>query len=155
MKQLRKQIKKEIKRLMEATAKAATYPAPPEILNTLRDTLKLRPVIRYVATLKAVNSIPPSYKVFLNNGQAFDLYYEDTSIVAKIGAKSYWLADMGETAEAIKHLNRVLTQPIPKKPGEEEEEGGEAGGAAGGEAGGEEAEMEPVEDETAGEEPEA
>ena len=62
---------------------------------------------------------------------------------------------MGETAEAIKHLNRVLTQPIPKKPGEEEEEGGEAGGAAGGEVGGEEAEMEPVEDETAGEEPEA
>ena len=139
MKQLREHIKKEITNLMEAK-----YSAPPEIVLTLRNTLKLRPVIRYVATLKAVNSVPPSYKVFLHNGQAFDLYYEDTSIVAKIGAKSYWLADMGEAAEAIKHLNRVLTQPIPVSSEEETDEGGEEGGEeemepeAGDEEGGEE-----------------
>ena len=99
------------------------YPTPPEIMKTLRDTLHLRPIIRYVNNVKAANTVPPSYMIFLHNGQSFALYIEETSIVAKIGNKSYWLADMGETAEAIKHLNRVLTQPIPKKPGEEEEEG--------------------------------
>ncbi len=125
MKQLREHIKKEIKSLMEAK-----YPAPPEIMNTLRNTLRLRPVIRYVNALKAVNSVPPSYRVFLHNGQFFDLYIEESSLVAKIGAKSYWLMNNDETAEAIKALNRVLTQPIPVKQGDEEETDiGDTGGA--------------------------
>ena len=69
MKQLREHIKKEIKTLMEAN-----YPAPPAIVNALKNRLKLRPLIRYVATLKAVNSLPPSYRVFFHNSQFIDLY---------------------------------------------------------------------------------
>jgi len=136
MKQLREHIKKEIKSLMEAN-----YPAPPEIVKALRDDLKLRPLIRYVSTLKAVNSVPPSYRVFFHNNQFIDLYIEQTSIVAKIGAKSYWLMDMSEKAEAIKAMNRVLTQPIPTSG---DAEGGDTGGE---DTGGADAEMEPEEDE--------
>ena len=110
----------------------ANYPAPPEIIKALRDNLKLRPLIRYVSTLKAVNSVPPSYRVFFHNNQFIDLYIEQTSIVAKIGAKSYWLMNMDETAEAIKAMNRVLTQPIPST-GEESDEGGEEDMDLGGE----------------------
>jgi len=142
MKLLREHIKKEIKSLMEAN-----YPAPPEILNALKNSLKLRPLIRYVATLKAVNSVPPSYRVFFHNSQFIDLYVEQTSIVAKIGAKSYWLMNGEETNEAIKALNRVLTQPIPTSGAESEDAESEDSGEAA------DSEMEP-EEETA-EEPEA
>ena len=62
---------------------AVAHPAPPEIVRALKDDLKLRPLIRYVSTLKAVNSVPPSYRVFFHNNQFIDLYIEQTSIVAK------------------------------------------------------------------------
>ena len=127
----------------------ANYPAPPEIIKALRDNLKLRPLIRYVSTLKAVNSVPPSYRVFFHNNQFIDLYIEQTSIVAKIGAKSYWLMNMDETAEAIKAMNRVLTQPIPTSGG------GEGGDTGGGDTGGADAEMEPEAGEDEGGEEEA
>ena len=130
----------------------ANYPAPPEIIKALRDNLKLRPLIRYVSTLKAVNSVPPSYRVFFHNNQFIDLYIEQTSIVAKIGAKSYWLMNMDETAEAIKAMNRVLTQPIPTS-GEGEDAGG--GDAGGGDTGGADTEMEPEAGEDEGGEEEA
>ena len=149
MKQLREHIKKEIKSLMEAN-----YPAPPEIIKALRDNLKLRPLIRYVSTLKAVNSVPPSYRVFFHNNQFIDLYIEQTSIVAKIGAKSYWLMNMDETAEAIKAMNRVLTQPIPTS-GDAEGGDTEGGDTGGGDTGGADAEMEPEAGEDEGGEEEA
>jgi len=138
MKLLREYIKKEIKSLMEAN-----YPAPPEIVKALKYDLKLRPLIRYVATLKAVNSVPPSYRVFFHNNQYLDLYIEQTSIVAKIGSKSYWLMNGDETAEAIKAMNRLLTLPIPTKGAEEDTETGDTGGDT--ESGGEDTEMEPEE----------
>tara|TARA_R110000744_G_scaffold99158_1_gene191582 strand:- start:38 stop:469 length:432 start_codon:yes stop_codon:yes gene_type:complete len=140
MKQLREHIKKEIKNLMEGN-----YPAPPEIINALRNSLKLRPLIRYISTLKAANTVPPSYRVFFHNSQYIDLYIEETSIVAKIGPKSYWLMNGDETSEAIKELNRLLTQPIPVK-GDEETDG--TTGDEGGEdtSGGADAEMEPEEE---------
>ena len=140
MKQLREHIKKEIKNLMEGN-----YPAPPEIINALRNSLKLRPLIRYISTLKAANTVPPSYRVFFHNSQYIDLYIEQTSIVAKIGPKSYWLMNGDETSEAIKELNRLLTQPIPVK-GDEETDG--TTGDEGGEdtSGGADAEMEPEEE---------
>ena len=122
-----------------------SYPLPAEIKNTLLRDLKLRPLIRYVNNVKALNSIPPSYRIFLHNGQSFALYIEETSIVAKIGDKSYWLSNMEETNEAIRALNRVLTQPIPSSGGEDE---GEAAGDEGGaeDAGGSsDTEMEPEE----------
>ena len=121
------------------------YPLPTEIRRSLERDLKMRPLIRYVANVKAANTIPPSYMVFLHNGQSFALYIEQTSIVAKIGSRSYWLMNGDETSEAIKELNRLLTQPIPSSG---EEDSGETAGDTGGETGGDtgggtDTEMEP------------
>ena len=139
MKQLREHIKKEIKNLMEGN-----YPAPPEIINALRNSLKLRPLIRYISTLKAANTVPPSYRVFFHNSQYIDLYIEQTSIVAKIGPKSYWLMNGDETSEAIKELNRLLTQPIPSSGETDDgETAGDEGGADTGDSS--DTEMEPEE----------
>ena len=66
--------------------------------------------------------------------------------------KSYWLMNMDETAEAIKAMNRVLTQPIPTS-GEGEDAGG--GDTGGGDTGGADAEMEPEAGEDEGGEEEA
>jgi hypothetical protein len=112
MKLLREHIKKEIKKISEELG-MRKYPLPTEIRMSLERDLKMRPLIRYVNNVKAANTIPPSYMIFLHNGQSFALYIEQTSIVAKIGSKSYWLMNADETNEAIKELNRLLTQPIP------------------------------------------
>ncbi len=132
MKVLREHIRKEIKRLSEDLG-MRKYPLPIEIRNALVNDLKLRPLIRYVNNAKAANTIPPSYRIFLHNGQDFDLYIEERSIVAKIGSKSYFLMDREENAEAIKELNRLLTQPIPSSG---EEDTGDQAGDTGGETGG-------------------
>ena len=130
MKQLREQIKKEIKKISEELG-MRKYPLPTEIRMSLERDLKLRPLIRYVANVKAANTIPPSYTIFLHNGQSFALYIEQTSIVAKIGPKSYYLMNGDETSEAIKELNRLLTQPIPSSGEEDDgETAGDEGGAA-------------------------
>ena len=151
MKQLREHIKKEIKRLSEDLG-MKKYPLPMEIRSALVNDLKLRPLIRYVNNVKAANTIPPSYKIFLHNGQDFDLYIEERSIVAKIGPKSYFLMDREENAEAIKELNRLLTKPIPSTG---DEDTGETTGDEGGETGtGGGATTEPEPEEPA-EEPEA
>jgi len=128
MKLLREQIKKEIKKISEELG-MRKYPLPTEIRRSLERDLKMRPLIRYVNNVKAANTIPPSYMVFLHNGQSFQLYIEQTSIVAKIGSKSYWLMNGDETAEAVKELNRLLTQPIPSSG---EEDDGETAGDEGG-----------------------
>lgn len=96
------------------------YPTPPEILGALEDNLQLKPVVRYVDHIKAVNSVPPSYEIFLHNTQSFTLAVEQTSIVAKINSKDYWLS-MNEENEARKALNRLLTQPLPPKVSGDEE----------------------------------
>ena len=151
MKLLREQIRKEIKRLSEELGKRK-YPLPAEIRMSLERDLKMRPLIRYVKNVKAANTIPPSYRIFLHNGQDFDLYIEDRSIIAKIGPKSYYLMDMEENAEAIKELNRLLTQPIPSSG---EEDTGDQAGDTSADAGGADTEMEPPAEEPAEEEPEA
>ena len=147
MKQLREQIRKEIKILSEELGKRK-YPLPTELKMSLERDLKMRPLIRYVNNVKAANTIPPSYTVFLHNGQSFDLYIEETSIVAKIGPKKYWLMNGDETTEAREELNRLLTHPIPSS-GEEDtgDQTGDTGGDTGGgdTGGGEDAEMEPEE----------
>ena len=123
------------------------YPLPTEIRMSLERDLKLRPLIRYVNNVKAANTVPPSYMVFLHNGQSFQLYIEQTSIVAKIGPKSYWLMNGDETAEAREELNRLLTQPIPSSG---EEDSGETAGDEGGATdtgGSSDTEMEPEEPE--------
>ena len=118
MKRLREQIKKELKTLMEKEMKY--YPAPPEITNALVKDLKLDPLIRYVATLKAANTVPPSYRVFFHNNQFIDLYIEQIGIRAVIKNKSFFIDDVREANAAIALLNReILTASIPVSSGEE------------------------------------
>ena len=128
MKLLKEQIRKEIVKLSEELG-MKKYPLPLEIRKSLVQDLKLKPLIRYVNNVKAANTVPPSYRIFLHNGQDFDLYIEERSIVAKIKSKSYFLMDREENAEAIKELNRLLTQPIPSSG---EEDSGETAGDTGG-----------------------
>ena len=128
MKLLKEQIRKEIVKLSEELG-MKKYPLPLEIRKSLVQDLKLKPLIRYVNNVKAANTVPPSYRIFLHNGQDFDLYIEERSIVAKIGSKTYYLMDREENAEAIKELNRLLTQPIPTSG---EEDSGETPGDTGG-----------------------
>ena len=116
MKNLKQYIKEEISKLQEAE-----YNAPPEILDTLKNRLELNPLIRYIDYLKAVNSVPPSYRIFLHNEEFFDIIYRDFSLMAKIGSKEYYLDQKDETNLAIKHINRLLTGP-KMRPGEPEDE---------------------------------
>jgi len=118
MKQLRKHIKEEISRLMAEEK----YAAPQEISDALKMTLQLDPLVRYIDTLKAVNSLPPSYEVRLLNGTSFMIYYEDFGLMVKIGTKDYYLDDSSELLMAKKHINKLLTDPILKTSGEEETE---------------------------------
>ena len=107
------------------------YDIPPEIRNALVDQLDMNPIVRYVQNLKAVNSIPPSYRIFLVNGQYFDIYYESFSLMAKIGHDEYFLANVEEKNYAKKHINRLLTAPV-MSTGEEEAEEDDMGGDTGG-----------------------
>ena len=102
MEHIKKIIEEELTRLIERD-----YKAPPEIKDALEDKLKMKPLIRYVDSFKAINSIPPSYEVRLLNGQSFAIYYEDFSLMVKIGAKEYYLMDMVERSEAIEDINRL------------------------------------------------
>ena len=92
------------------------------------DTLKMNPLIRFVKNLKAVNSIPPSYRIFLLNGEHFDIYYETYSLKLKIGIDEYWLGDVEDINYARKHINKLMTHPIMKVTGDEEETPGGPGG---------------------------
>ena len=105
-----------------------SYPIPPEIRETLVDTLRMDPLIRFVKNLKALNSIPPAYRIFLLNNQYFDIYFEEYSLMVKIGIDEYWLGDVEDINYAIKHINKLMTHPIPKTTGDEEKTPG--GGAA-------------------------
>ena len=106
MKQLREHIKKTNSRLAEEK-----YQAPVEIVDALKMDLMLNPLIRYVKELKAANTIPPSYEVRLLNGTSFMIYYEEFSLMIKIGTKEYYLGDEKEKNFAIKHINKLLTDP--------------------------------------------
>ena len=123
MKSLKQYIREEVQRLSEVE-----YDAPPEILDTLKQ-LRVEPVDRYVSHFKAVNSIPPSYEVYLHNGEFFTLIFEQYSMVVKVGHEEHWLGDVGGKNEATKDINRLLTGPkMRPKKGEEGEEGEGEGG---------------------------
>ena len=128
MENLKKYIKQEIRFLEEQKIKKR-YSMPPEIKDALENQLEMTPLIRFVKSLKAINSIPPSYRIFILNGQFFDIIYEDYSLKVKIENKEYYLGDMDERNYAKKHLNRLLTKPIIKT-GEEEMEGGDTAPAS-------------------------
>ena len=84
----------------------------------------MNPIVRFVKDVKALNSIPPAYKIILHNDQYFDIYYEDFSLMVKIQAREYYLMDMEERSNAIEHINRLMTiRPVPSViPSEEEDE---------------------------------
>jgi len=114
--------KKMSNRLYKEAKIVKKFPIPSEIKDALVNTLKMNPIKRFVNNLKAVNSIPPSYRVFLLNGKSFDIIYEDYSLKVKIGIDEYYLADLEEKNYAVKHINRLLTEPSIKKGGEESED---------------------------------
>ena len=62
MKKLKKYIKEELTKLQEKE-----YKVPSEIVDVLKNKLKMDPLVRYIDNLKALNSIPPSYRIFLNH----------------------------------------------------------------------------------------
>ena len=113
MKKLREHIKKTISVLMEQK-----YKAPAEIVDALKMDLMLNPLIRYVKELKAAITVPPSYEVRLLNGTSFMIYYEDFSLMVKIGSKKYYLGDFEEKNMDIKNINKLLTDPKISKGGE-------------------------------------
>ena len=113
MKQLREYIKKEIKTLMELK-----FPAPPEILNVLQNVLKLKPLVRYITKLKAINDLNKSYEVFLNNDKSFIISYLgdlDNNFKVKISGKEYDVLDRNQLLLALDSLNDLLKAPIAKK----------------------------------------
>ena len=118
------ELKKMTSRLFKEDFEYSTerkFKVPTEILDALQK-LKLNPINRFVKNFKAVNSIPPSYRVFLHNGQTFDIIYEEFSLMIKIGTKEYYIADLEERNTAIKHINKLLTGKTIKPKDEEEEE---------------------------------
>ena len=121
MKNLKEYIKKEVKSLIENKI-IKRYDIPEEIKDALENQLEIYPLIRFISNLKAVNSIPPSYRVFLLNGNYFDIIYEDYSLMVKIGVNKYYLADMDERNYAKKHINKLLVDPIMKSGDEEAED---------------------------------
>ena len=121
MKNLKEYIKKEIKSLIENKI-VKRYDMPEEIKDALENQLEMYPLIRFISNLKAVNSIPPSYRVFLLNGNHFDIIYEDYSLMVKIDKTEYYLADLDERNYAKKHINRLLVDPIMKTGDEEAED---------------------------------
>ena len=134
MEKLRKYIRKEIQSLHEQKS----YPVPLELLDVMKDELEMRPLKRYVNNIKAVNSIPPSYKIFLHNGQDFDIIYlgdQMNNFKVRISDKEYDLLIMDDKNLAINALNRLLTAPLPPNFGdsdEKEDDGGFEGGTTGG-----------------------
>ena len=127
MKRILKYINEEVTRLREAE-----YDVPEEILTTLKDKLQMDPIERFVDHFKAVNSIPPSYRVFLHNEQQFDIVYEAFSLMVKIEGREYYVADTRERSEAVEEINRLLThnKMVPDKAGENELDP-DAGGGGG------------------------
>ena len=106
--------------ILKTNLQERKYNLPPEVLDALKNTLKMNPTNRFIDKLKAVNSIPPSYKVFLHNGTTFDLIYEQFSFMVKIGSKEYYLNDIDEKNYCIQHINRLLTGP-KHVPGEDDD----------------------------------
>ena len=135
MERIRKYIRKEIQKLNEQK----TYPVPVELLDVMNDMLQMRPLKRYVNNIKAVNSIPPSYRIFLHNAQFFDIIYagdQKNNFKVKIDGKEYDLLSREENPLALGALNKLLTADIPpnfgKQDNDEPADGGDFGGTTGG-----------------------
>ena len=119
MENLRKYIRKEIQSLHEQKS----YPVPLELIDVMKDVLQMRPLKRYINNIKAVNSIPPSYKIFLHNAQSFDIIYlgdQENNFKVRIAGKEYDLLSREEKPLALGALNRLLTAALPPNFGDQE-----------------------------------
>lgn len=126
MENLRKYIRKQIQTLHEQKS----YPVPLELIDVLKDELEMRPLKRYINNIKAVNSIPPSYKIFLHNGRDFDIIYlgdQLNNFKVRIADKEYDLLVMDDKNLAIDALNRLLTSALPPNFGSKDEDEDEDG----------------------------
>ena len=163
MEVLRKYIRKEIQSLYEQKS----YPVPVELLDVMNNILQMRPLKRYVNNIKAINSIPPSYRIFLHNAQFFDIIYagdQENNFRVKINGKEYDLLSREEKSLALGALSNLLTADLPpnfgKQDNDEPSDAGDFGGTTGGStttspAGtADDAAMEPDEDEPGETEPE-
>ena len=135
MERIRKYIRKEIQKLHEQK----TYPVPVELLDVMNDILQMRPLKRYVNNIKAINSIPPSYRIFLHNAQSFDIIYagnQENNFRVKINGKEYDLLSREEKSLALGALSNLLTADLPpnfgKQDNDEPADGGDFGGTTGG-----------------------
>ena len=135
MNKLRKYIRKEIQKLHEQKS----YPVPVELLDVMNNILQMRPLKRYVNNIKAVNSIPPSYRIFLHNAQSFDIIYagdQENNFRVKINGKEYDLLSREEKSLALGALSNLLTADLPpnfgKQDNDEPADGGDFGGTTGG-----------------------
>jgi hypothetical protein len=135
MKVLRKYIRKEIQSLHEQKS----YPVPVELLDVMNNILQMRPLKRYVNNIKAINSIPPSYRIFLHNAQSFDIIYagnQENNFRVKINGKEYDLLSREEKSLALGALSNLLTADLPpnfgKQDNDEPADGGDFGGTTGG-----------------------
>ena len=167
MENLRKYIRKEIQSLHEQKS----YPVPLELMDVMKDVLQMKPLKRYINNIKAVNSIPPSYKIFLHNAQSFDIIYlgdQENNFKVRIAGKEYDLLSREEKPLALGALNRLLTADLPpnfrdQEPAEPADTGDTGGGGTTGGGGattfpGEEPAEEPADepaDEPAETEPES
>ena len=119
MDKLRKYIRKEIQTLHEQKS----YPVPLELMDVMKDVLQMSPLKRYINNIKAVNSIPPSYKIFLHNAQSFDIIYlgdQENNFKVRIAGKEYDLLSREEKPLALGALNRLLTADLPPNFGDQE-----------------------------------
>ena len=89
-------------------------------------------------SIPASSPSPPSYKIFLHNGQDFDIIYlgdQLNNFKVRISDKEYDLLVMDDKNLAIDALNRLLTAPLPPNFGDsdgEESDGDFGGGSSGG-----------------------
>jgi len=149
---LRKYIRKELKILKERIVKV---PLPNDAKKTLFQDLNLKK--SHIRNIRAIKSIKPSYKIFLNNNQSFTISDLGDGFgfgKVKINSKEYDILDNKQLPLALNALNDLQTKPIINPTGDEEGSGEDTGGGdtGGGDTGGDETE-EPAEEPA--EEPEA
>ena len=149
---LRKYIRKELKILKERIVKV---PLPNDAKKTLFQDLNLKK--SHIRNIRAIKSIKPSYKIFLNNNQSFTISDLGDGFgfgKVKINSKEYDILDNKQLPLALNALNDLQTKPIINPTGDEEGSGEDTGGGdtGGGDTGGGETE-EPAEEPA--EEPEA
>ena len=123
MKQLREYIKSEIKRLGEQPI--VKRPLPNDVKQIIFSTLRMKK--GHIDSIRAIKSIRPSYRIFLNNGQSFTISDLGNGFgfgLINISNKDYDILDGGQLMIALKALNSLQTKPI-MSTGDAEGGGGE------------------------------